>query len=1774
MNPGEFLQGQLERLFELDGMMALSSELLGVEPAELGGTTAKGAFARALVRHCETHDGLDVLAEAIRVSATDRDAPSDVLPAADEELAPGTQVRAYRIVERIARAPLASVYLAERARRDGDAIETVQLKVFRKEVTRDRIAAWRLLTAARAIAELRDPGLVGIIEAGTLRDGRVFLTTEAVRGQALSTRIARSGPLSLGELRPVVRTLVSGLALLHERGLLHGYLNADDLILVRPVTGEASERGQLLGVLDGLGVARLLEGNDEGVPGVLRVVGDPTTLAPEVARGQRATPESEVYALGCLLYYALTGASVFDGATPLDQVLAHLYEEPVAPSLRVPRLGLSTELDAVILRALAKQPSERYESVRALGDALVELARASVPPRSPSSALELTRLIESLRDTPDDPALAAELEQICSESGEYQLVVDAFVAAAGETDDAALKKQLLLRGARIAGDQLDDRRMAAALLEQVLALEPGDAQAQDALEELHRAGNDYEALIGVLLDRLDGEPSAEARGKALREIAQLYDEKLDQPDNALLAYTQALTEEPDDLRTRRAIERLAAEPAKLQDVLASLHESLTNGEFTPEHRVQLNVVVASWSAHQLGRLDAALPYLHEALRIDPAHEPALEALSALYRKAEAWGELFTLLMRRAESAASPARQRAFQAEAAGVANEKLRDASTAQAVYEEVLAGDPTHPEALAALEELYVKAGQRTKLLGLLEKKLEALHGSERAETLCALAVLQDHDAHERARDLYERALAADERHMPAYQGLEELCIGREDIAGLAKVLERQLAIATTPQQRIALLERMASTEEDLLAEPARAVAHYEQIVALYPAHEAANVALARLYRPLHRFEDLIETYDRQAKSTEDPARKVELLMSAARVMIADIGSPDRASLLCERVLALAPNHAEALLLSARIRAHSGDSFAAVDALDLLAEAEADPQRTADLRVRAGQLLETEGNLDGAIARYQRALEAWPSYPAALSYLARIYQQRGDARGEAELLLREAELASDPVRKAELFVALGALRQDRLGDKPLAYDAYRRAYELAPLSKDALLGLGRLALEDERWEEAIACLEPLLDHTTGLPNEVAVPILRGAGEAFRALGFLAKAERCYLSAKALAPDDRLVNERLAELALQGGRPDAAAELLQGLLDEGSAHAATLTFAERRALTISLGRARKDEGDLERAARAFQDVLAADPDAVDALEALAEVQEAAGDLEALVRTLERLIGRTSAPEAHFALLVRAGDLHAQLGHRQEASDLFVKALELHADDRNVLSKLMAVYSAGKNWARLVEVLVKMAKVVVDDLALSAKYLLTAAGVAQTELRDLNLAVKHYEEALSLHPGLEAAFRGQTECLKQAGAWDRLATAVRAQIERQRDVLDEAREGALWRELGSIYHDRLHRLDPAIEAYEQASALSPDDRALVERLVELYGRSPSRFADNAIAAHARLLAQNTFRAESYRALRKLYTQLSRADEAWCVCQALRSLSMAEPEEEAFFKRHRVQAPATARECITEELWGEYLSLPEQDDTVTRLFALIQPAAIQALGQSPEVFGISRERPVDCQRAEATMAQMLHYAAGVMLVPLPQVYLRPRDAGGVSFLFTDPPALGLGRGALTDAPDQALAFLAGRQLSYFRPGHYMRQLVPTGSGLRSWLLSAVRLSQPRFPVPETMRAQVERCQLALSHHLHAPQQQALGSLIEQLLREQPELDMKRWALSLDLLADRVGFVLANSLDAAVAMVRASPPDSSFAGERERLKALYQYAVSPNYLALRKAIGVTVS
>ena len=316
-----------------------------------------------------------------------------------------------------------------------------------------------------------------------------------------------------------------------------------------------------------------------------------------------------------------------------------------------------------------------------------------------------------------------------------------------------------------------------------------------------------------------------------------------------------------------------------------------------------------------------------------------------------------------------------------------------------------------------------------------------------------------------------------------------------------------------------------------------------------------------------------------------------------------------------------------------------------------------------------------------------------------------------------------------------------------------------------------------------------------------------------------------------------------------------------------------------------------------------------------------------------------------------------------------------------------------------------------------------------------------------------------------------------------------------------------------------------------------------------------------------------ALRKIYTSGKKPDESWCICQALRCLKMADLEEEKFFKKYRLTRLAKAKHPLDDELWREALRHPLQDPGLTSIFSALTPAVIAAQTQPLASFGLGPQNRTDPAHDTTAMGRMLAHVGDSVSMNLPEVYHCPQDTGGLSFLFTSPPAIGIGQGAAAGGPQQALAFVAARHLSYYRHGHFLRHLVPTGTGLRAWLMAAIRTVSPQFAVPATMESQVREASAAIQKGLTGPQRDALRSMTQKLLEAAPELDMKRWMAGVDLTADRVGLVLSNDLKIAHAVIEASPEDSSTVGRKERIRELLSYSISEPYFELRKRMGIAL-
>jgi hypothetical protein len=386
-------------------------------------------------------------------------------------------------------------------------------------------------------------------------------------------------------------------------------------------------------------------------------------------------------------------------------------------------------------------------------------------------------------------------------------------------------------------------------------------------------------------------------------------------------------------------------------------------------------------------------------------------------------------------------------------------------------------------------------------------------------------------------------------------------------------------------------------------------------------------------------------------------------------------------------------------------------------------------------------------------------------------------------------------------------------------------------------------------------------------------------------------------------------------------------------------------------------------------------------------------------------------------------------------------------------------------------------------------------------------------------------------------------------------------------------MGYLYKDKLGAMGDAIDAFEAAQTLDPDNEARNELLANLYASDPAQYLDKAVAAQIPILRRTPYKPDSYKLLRKLYTEAKRADAAFCVCQALVSLNAAEPDEERFFRRLRPETVASAQDRFNEDDWARLIMHPDADPLLTGVFAVIEPAVLRKNGQPLEMLGYQMAYAVDLLRHPYPMSQTIYYAAGVLGMEPPITFQNPNDGGGVSFLHAYTPAIVLGAAALAMVlPTQAAAFIAARHLTYYRPGLYLRHLVPTGTGLRAWLFAAIKLISPTFPISKDLEGPVRDNLAVLEPTIVGPARDQLASAVTKLLQA-GAIDLKKWISGIDLAADRAGFVLANDLELAQEMIKASDEASAAVPHKDRLKELLLYSASEEYFALRRRIGINI-
>jgi serine/threonine-protein kinase len=306
----------------------------------------------------------------------------------------GRELEHYRIVRRVGAGGMGVVYVA----RDLKLLRDVAVKVLPSSLAENAEARQRFQREIRLAAGVEHPNVIPLYDAG-YAEGYLFIVMRLISGPDLG-RVLDDGPLSQGRALALLTQIASGLACVHDHGLVHRDVKPQNVLIGS--VGAADEHA----FLTDFGIARAVGGTTVLTRGAIGTV---EYMAPELVEWRPASALSDQYALACLLFEALSGHSPFEG---LDLPRAHVDHEP--PTLRSLVPSAPRALDLAVARALSKSPSARFPSVTAFSDACLEAIRATRDGAEVDPAPDAGRLIDVSAEEPTVAAATALRDEIAA----------------------------------------------------------------------------------------------------------------------------------------------------------------------------------------------------------------------------------------------------------------------------------------------------------------------------------------------------------------------------------------------------------------------------------------------------------------------------------------------------------------------------------------------------------------------------------------------------------------------------------------------------------------------------------------------------------------------------------------------------------------------------------------------------------------------------------------------------------------------------------------------------------------------------------------------------------------------------------------------------------------------------------------------------------------------------------------------------------------------------------------------------------------------------------------------------------------------------------------------------------------------------------------------------------------------------------------------------------------------------------------------------------------
>ena len=299
---------------------------------------------------------------------------SRVVTRLGQQVSKAREMGAYQLGDLLKRGGMGEIYKAtHRMLARPAAIKLIRPEMLgAQDEDKGELAVKRFRREAEAAANLRCPHTVELFDFGVTDDHTLYFVMELLEGMDLESLVREHGPLPAARVIHILRQACESLEEAHSQGLIHRDIKPANIHV-----GRVGMRHDFVKVLD-FGLVKSVKGERDGdslATAVGRTPGTPAYMAPEMALGEQVDARSDIYALGCVAYFLLTGKLVFDAENTFQMVAKHLRNQPVPPSVRA-GVPMTQALEDVVLSCLAKKPEDRPPSAAALSRSLESIAVA------------------------------------------------------------------------------------------------------------------------------------------------------------------------------------------------------------------------------------------------------------------------------------------------------------------------------------------------------------------------------------------------------------------------------------------------------------------------------------------------------------------------------------------------------------------------------------------------------------------------------------------------------------------------------------------------------------------------------------------------------------------------------------------------------------------------------------------------------------------------------------------------------------------------------------------------------------------------------------------------------------------------------------------------------------------------------------------------------------------------------------------------------------------------------------------------------------------------------------------------------------------------------------------------------------------------------------------------------------------------------------------------------------------------------------------------------